>query len=60
MQMMINEWEMQLRQKLKYGDTPTTTWEDVREMYYAIRNEYIQIDLLDEDYALAISGSDDT
>lgn len=43
----LEEFQIQLRQKVKYGDTPTTTWEAVREMYYEIRNEHAHLDLLD-------------
>jgi hypothetical protein len=35
---------------MKYGETPAATWEEVREMYYGIRNELLQVDLLDEDF----------
>lgn len=47
LRMLIHDWEMQLRQKVKYGETSDTTWEEVREMYYEIRNDYAQLDLLD-------------
>lgn len=46
---MIHEWEMQLRAKVKYGDTQGTTWDDVREMYYSIREEFLHIDLMNEE-----------
>jgi hypothetical protein len=47
---LIEYWEARLRQVMKYGETPAATWEEVREMYYGIRNELLQVDLLDEDF----------
>lgn len=49
LRMLIEEWERLLRQKVKYGETPTTTWDEVREMYFEIRNEFMYLDLMDEE-----------
>lgn len=43
----LEEFQAQLRQRLKYGDTQDTTWDEVRDLYYTIRNEYAHLDLLD-------------
>lgn len=45
---MVRVWEEKLRAKRKYSETQDTTWESVSEMYYEIRNEYLVVDLLDE------------
>lgn len=49
MSRMLHEWELQLRSKCKYSEETTCTWDDVRELYYAIRNEYLVIDLLTDE-----------
>lgn len=49
MHCMIKEWEMRLREKVKYSDETTTTWDAVRELYVEVRNEYLVVDLLDEE-----------
>lgn len=46
---LLLDFEEQLRSKAKYTEPNETTWEEVRDWYHQIRNEYMVIDLMEFD-----------
>lgn len=45
---LLIDFEEQLRSRAKYADPDETTWQEVRDWYHSIRNEYLVIDLMEE------------